>query len=263
MTRQRRNWISLRRAPLVALLGICSLITRGALADEDDGDYPTAPASDASQESAVDLTDVEEATTSEQAPAAAQAPLVAQAPAAAQTPWVAQAPAAATQVVPASLTAPATSLAQLRTSWADGLPSTLTYYADQPTPDGYYLTSRPRYGLIGAGAGILGGTWLVSMGTAIYLDSEPDGSNDPNFDDNYWPLFIPVAGPFVAIGTADSSGTGAAILALDGVVQMGSLAMIIAGFVSPKTELVRKEWHFEVTPVMSDSFAGVGVSGSM
>ncbi|MEQ9321580.1 MAG: hypothetical protein RIF41_20610 [Polyangiaceae bacterium] len=72
-------------------------------------------------------------------------------------------------------------------------------------------------------------------------DRAPDGSDDPNFDDNYAPLFVPVVGPFAAIATANASGTGAGILALDGVVQLAGAGLLIAGLIWPKTELEKKE----------------------
>jgi hypothetical protein len=105
-------------------------------------------------------------------------------------------------------------------------------------PRGFRLDSSPRVALVATGASVSGALWLISTVTAIGLDKQAPVDGDPNFDDMYWPMFIPVIGPFIAIGTADSSGTGAGILALDGALQAGGLAMMIAGFVAPKLELV-------------------------
>jgi hypothetical protein len=105
-------------------------------------------------------------------------------------------------------------------------------------PPGFRLDSSPRVALVATGASVSGALWLISTVTAIGLDKQTPVAGDPNFDDMYWPMFIPVIGPFIAIGTADSSGTGAGILALDGALQAGGLAMMIAGFVAPKLQLV-------------------------
>jgi hypothetical protein len=142
-------------------------------------------------------------------------------------------------------------------------PTTVPYREGDPVPDGYRLESSPRYGLVGAGAAVLGGTWLISMITAIALDRESSVDNDPNFDDMYTPMLIPVVGPFITIGTADSSGTGAGILALDGVVQCAGLAMFIAGFASPKVELVPGGPAVQVTPLASPNLTGMALSGTL
>jgi hypothetical protein len=127
-------------------------------------------------------------------------------------------------------------------------------------PDGYRLSSEPRYGLVAAGAATTGSLWLISTITAIVLDNNPDGTDDPNFDGNYAPMFIPVAGPFAAIATADSSGTGAAILALNGTLQAAGLAMFLGGFLAPKKYLAPKIGQLQVKPLVSGKMQGVSLS---
>jgi hypothetical protein len=51
------------------------------------------------------------------------------------------------------------------------------------------------------------------------------------------PLLIPVAGPFVTIRTADSSGSGTAILVLDGLAQAAGVGMIIGAFAAKEKYL--------------------------
>lgn len=135
-------------------------------------------------------------------------------------------------------------------------PKRIPYYEDEPVPDGYRIVTHPSWGLTGTGIGLFGGAWVGSVMAAIMLDDAPDGTDDPNFDDDYTPLFIPIAGPFAAIATADASGTGAAILALDGAVQLGSVALIIAGIAAPATELERKEVPWRFSPMVSSGSAG-------
>lgn len=120
-------------------------------------------------------------------------------------------------------------------------------------PEGYELRSEPKYGLVAVGATVLGGLWLASTVSAIVLDSQPDGTGDPNFDDNYSTMFIPVAGPFMTIATADSSGTGTAILALDGALQLGGAALMVAGFMSSNNYLAPKFGNVQVAPMVGET----------
>lgn len=135
------------------------------------------------------------------------------------------------------------------------------YYPEEGVPDGYRLEESPRIGLVVSGAVLMSALWITSASAAVALDREDDGTDDPNFDDKYWPMFIPVVGPFVTIKTADSSGTGAAILALDGAAQAVGLGMFIAGFAAPKRELVPKR-SLRVTPTISPKLAGLSASGT-
>ena len=57
--------------------------------------------------------------------------------------------------------------------------------------------------------------------------------------------------------------TGAAILALDGVIQTAGLAMIIAGYAAPKLELVPSGAKVTLSPVVSSGFAGLTLSGNL
>ncbi|MBW2526993.1 MAG: hypothetical protein JRI23_22625 [Deltaproteobacteria bacterium] len=139
----------------------------------------------------------------------------------------------------------------------------IPYRDGDPVPEGYRVESTPRYGLVAAGASVLASTWLISTVTAITLDNEDSVDDDPNFDDMYTPMLIPVVGPFITIGTADASGTGAGILALDGVVQCAGLAMFIAGFAAPKKELVPTGLPVKVTPVASSAMTGLTISGEL
>lgn len=128
-------------------------------------------------------------------------------------------------------------------------------------PKGFRLDTSPRAGLIVAGASTSGALWVVSLISAIALDKQPAVEGDPNFDDMYWPMFIPVVGPFISIGTADASGTGAGILALDGAFQAGGLALMIAGFAAPKVELVPQKGVY-LSAEAAPGAPGLSVGGS-
>jgi hypothetical protein len=99
-------------------------------------------------------------------------------------------------------------------------------------PDGYVLESRINKGLVIAGASVFGGVYLLTcMGAAIAHD---ESSNPEQFD----PLFIPVAGPFVTIHTADANATGTFGLVIDGLAQTAGLSMFIAGLAAQEDVLV-------------------------
>jgi hypothetical protein len=134
----------------------------------------------------------------------------------------------------------------------DPRPRTMDYDDGQEVPQGYHVRTKVRTGLIGGGSGLLGGLWIVSIITGIFGNaghSLTDGRKD-----TWTPMYIPAVGPFVTMGTASSdlSGGGTALLAIDGIGQLGGLAMIIIGITVPKKQLVRDDMGglpaFEIAP---------------
>ena len=69
-----------------------------------------------------------------------------------------------------------------------------------------------------------------------YYDETYSGSSSSSFGNatELWPLYIPVLGPWIEMGFLHGSGAplGGALLAFDGLVQAGGLAMLIAGAVT-------------------------------
>jgi hypothetical protein len=147
----------------------------------------------------------------------------------------------------------------------------IPYKEGKPAPPGYTIESVPRSGMVIGGAVIAGGLHLISMISAIALDQEADevitddqgGSRtDPEFDNRYTPLFIPIAGPFVTIKTASSTGTGMAILVMNGVAQVTGLSLVIAGLAAPKKVLVKDEpVTMGVAPLFVDGGGGMAIEG--
>jgi hypothetical protein len=109
-------------------------------------------------------------------------------------------------------------------------PARLKWQEGDPIPPGYAPKHRANVGLLVTGAVLFGVSYLPSLGIAA--------SSDEN-DDEYLPLAIPVAGPFVTIATADSEGAGTFWLAMDGVTQATGLTLFIASFVA-KTSYLRR-----------------------
>jgi len=150
-------------------------------------------------------------------------------------------------------------------------PEKIPYGGGEAIPPGYHVESQTRWGLAGTGIALGSVLWVTSLVAAISLDREKDQTlvdeqggtrKDPAYGSRYSAMFIPVAGPFIAIPTAHASGTGAAILALDGALQVGSLAMAVAGFALPKKELVKNQ-TVVVTPMASATMMGLGLSGAL
>ena len=147
---------------------------------------------------------------------------------------------------------------------ADPRPVTMEYDEDQPIPQGYHLRTKVRAGLVGGGAGVLGGLWIVSVFVGIFGNL---GNAITDSKEKWTPMYVPLVGPFITIGTAsnDLSGGGTAALVLDGVGQVGGAAMIVLGIALPKKQLVR-DVAFEpvkgvkVLPTFTGN--GVGVVGS-
>lgn len=123
----------------------------------------------------------------------------------------------------------------------------------EPIPEGYHSVSKPRVGLIVGGAVTFGVPYFISLlAGAIAIDT-----GSPNF----WPILIPVVGPFIQAGFV-SSATEKLFFALDGLAQVAGVAMFIAGFAAPITYLQRDRtaWIAPV-PVITRGGAGVGLAG--
>jgi hypothetical protein len=140
-------------------------------------------------------------------------------------------------------------------------PKYLEWEEGDPVQPGYHPTTRIRRGLVIGGAVTFGTTYLLTAFTAAILVE--GGSNNGSI---YGPLFAPVLGPFITIGTAHASGSGTFVLVLDGLAQTGGLAMLIAGLVAPKTALVRNDVaKTTITPVpmtFGPSSSGLGLVGT-
>jgi hypothetical protein len=136
-------------------------------------------------------------------------------------------------------------------------PYTMDYIEGAEVPPGYIKVERVRKGLVIAGAVTFGVSWLVSATAGVALTDESNGGDcayesysengyyysechDNDENEGAIPLFIPLVGPFIAMGTMeDVEGPGRAALFLDGVVQVGGMAMLIAGVAAKQTVLVR------------------------
>ena len=106
-------------------------------------------------------------------------------------------------------------------------PSRLPYAEGDPILPGYEIQSRPRISMAKAGIGVLAPLYGLSVlfgGT--YLGSERGEGK------MYGPLLVPVVGPFITMGTADTEEFGTMILAINGLGQAAGAALLVAGMLS-------------------------------
>lgn len=94
--------------------------------------------------------------------------------------------------------------------------------------------TRPRTGLIIGGSVLLGVTWLSSVLAAGIVGAINDACTIDNGSScltSAWPLYLPVVGPFIQLGYVQGQGlaTARTFLVIDGLLQAGGLAMILAG----------------------------------
>jgi hypothetical protein len=114
----------------------------------------------------------------------------------------------------------------------------LPYKEGEPPPEGYYLAKQSRRGLTIAGAAVFGGAYGLSVIGALSVLTDSHG------DDGYEPLFIPIVGPFITMGTADNTELGGnglgALFLLDGLAQTAGAVMFIIGMASDDKRVYKR-----------------------
>lgn len=113
-------------------------------------------------------------------------------------------------------------------------PSRLPYKEGDPIPPGYGIETRPRYKMATAGIA----TFAPLYGMSVLFAGTFAG-NEGIASGYYTPLFIPVIGPFVAIGTSDAESIGVFMLMLDGLGQATGAALFVAGMLSDEKFISR------------------------
>jgi hypothetical protein len=128
----------------------------------------------------------------------------------------------------------------------------------QPIPAGYHLESHARTGLVVGGAVLFGTMYLISALVAAGDADAHSGSSNPA-----GALWAPAIGPFIQM-TQTSSATAGLFLAIDGLAQIGGIAMFTAGLASPRTDLVRNDFglHLSVAPIVGRDHTGLGLVGT-
>jgi hypothetical protein len=97
---------------------------------------------------------------------------------------------------------------------------------------------------------IFGVAYLGSLATGAWFQSLADGdcggepnrsscAGDKTSKERYWPVYIPVAGPFIAMGTGSRDAGVVGTWAAFGAAELAGAIMVIGGIVSPKADIVR------------------------
>jgi hypothetical protein len=126
-----------------------------------------------------------------------------------------------------------------------------------PIPPGYHVEEHARKGLIVGGAVLFGTTYLLSAISAAAV-SDSNAATTANA------LYIPAVGPFIQMGQSTSATEGL-FLALDGLCQVGGIAMFIGGLAAPNKELVRNDFgglHLHLAPIVGKDKQGMGLVGT-
>ncbi len=140
-------------------------------------------------------------------------------------------------------------------------PRIMNYEEGQAVPEGYRVEERARRGLIIGGAVTFGVTYILSAMVGLVAESADRASGGTG--QSYIPLYIPLAGPFITIGTSDAKGGGVFVLMVDGLAQVAGAAMFIGGLAAPQKKLVRNDVALSVKPIVTGDTLGLGVSGSL
>lgn len=119
------------------------------------------------------------------------------------------------------------------------------YEEGEVVPPGYHVETRAHRGLVIGGAVTFSSAYLLSVLGAV--SGATDGPKGPK---RYLPLLVPVGGPFITIGTADSKGAGTALLTLDGLAQVGGVALFIIGLSTDQALLVRNDVRTSFVPAV-------------
>ncbi len=116
-------------------------------------------------------------------------------------------------------------------------PATLPYTKGTTVPFGYHEETRIRHKLVLWGAITFGSIYsLIAIGVSTALLDGEDNAKDRELA----PLFIPVAGPFIVLGTT-SEEKGKPGLVIGGLIQTAGVSMLVAGLVARETIFVRNE----------------------
>jgi hypothetical protein len=110
-------------------------------------------------------------------------------------------------------------------------PATLPYEEGQTVPYGYRLRTRPVRSLVITGSVTFGATYFISVIVGAMAVAQDNKS--------FAPLFAPLVGPFITIGTVGASGAGTLWLVLDGLTQTAGAAMLVTGLAVDEKYLQR------------------------
>lgn len=135
----------------------------------------------------------------------------------------------------------------------------------EPIPPGYHPAERVRLGLVVGGATLFGVMYLFSALAAGVCSSAQEGTTTSICGGSTTkedPLLLPAIGPFIQMAEGGNA-VGDVFLAIDGLAQLGGIAMLIYGLAVPKPVLVRNDLgkasppRLEISPMVGAGRAGL------
>jgi hypothetical protein len=135
---------------------------------------------------------------------------------------------------------------------------------DVPAPAKYQLVDEVNGRLIWAGVGLLAAGWFTSaLVASVASAAEDDPTPEPGdiTADDWTPLYFPIIGPFVALGSLQPKPSGVGLLVADGVLQMGGALGIVIGFFDLRYKLVRTGQDVRVVPLAGPGIQGLSAVG--
>jgi hypothetical protein len=136
-------------------------------------------------------------------------------------------------------------------------------HADEPLP-AQTVTAEPvverspRWYLVGAGAGVFG----LSYGVSVLVALGSSNVTDVDHSGYRW-IAVPIAGPFIATSTAPLKRDERVTIPALGIAQIIGVGLATAGFVFPRTRVVGPSTaRAEVVPSGPAGSTGLSVVGS-
>lgn len=116
-----------------------------------------------------------------------------------------------------------------------------------------------------AGSVLLGASYATGVIGGAMLDVCLNVFGPPTpCDHPHWPMYIPVAGPFIALGTASAAnrldGASAAFMIADGIAQVASLSLLVYGLAARVP--VERKAPVSFVPVVGDRSYGLAAVGT-
>ncbi|MEM9693275.1 MAG: hypothetical protein AAGA56_12070 [Myxococcota bacterium] len=105
--------------------------------------------------------------------------------------------------------------------------------------------------LVAGGITLLGIFWASSVvAAAVQSEGEEAAGIDGDGIDaeDWYALYVPVAGPFVTAVNVRARGAGLGLLLADGILQTAGLGMLVGGFFVPRERIAQEAVRVDVGP---------------
>jgi hypothetical protein len=127
---------------------------------------------------------------------------------------------------------------------------------DQPVPRGYRRVTTLNGAMLAAGISLFSVSYSLTTVTAAIAGAVDEEDFDGTSGEDWAALYIPLAGPFIAIHSLDPNPQGAGLLVADGILQVAGMALLLGGALDTDTHLLRVATPF-VAPLPGGGVAGV------